>query len=44
MKSQVVIVEKDIDKDKTIFLSLQSNYKLLPQHDNIYFEIIKFFV
>ena len=33
--------KKDIDKDKTIFLSLQSNYKLLPQHDNIYFEIIK---
>jgi predicted O-linked N-acetylglucosamine transferase (SPINDLY family) len=28
-------------KDKTIFLSLQSNFKLLPQHDHIYFEIIK---
>ena len=29
------------EKNKTIFLSLQSNFKLLPQHDHIYFEIIK---
>jgi predicted O-linked N-acetylglucosamine transferase (SPINDLY family) len=41
-------IKKDIndlnykkEKDKTIFLSLQSNFKLLPQHDHIYFEIIK---
>ena len=27
--------------DDTIFLNLQSNFKLLPQHDQIYFEIIK---
>tara|TARA_B100000686_G_C16760758_1_gene958506 strand:+ start:153 stop:2270 length:2118 start_codon:yes stop_codon:yes gene_type:complete len=29
------------DSEKTIFISLQSNFKLLPQHDHIYFEIIK---
>jgi len=29
------------EKDKVYFLNLQSNYKLLPQHDHIYFEIIK---
>jgi len=27
--------------DKIIFLNLQSNFKLLPQHDHIYFDIIK---
>ena len=26
---------------ETIFINLQSNFKLLPQHDHIYFEIIK---
>ena len=29
------------EENKTIFLNLQSNYKLLPQHDDLYFEIIK---
>ena len=29
------------EKNKVIFLNLQSNFKLLPQHDHIYFEIIK---
>jgi predicted O-linked N-acetylglucosamine transferase (SPINDLY family) len=29
------------EENKVIFLSLQSNYKLLPQHDDLYFEIIK---
>jgi len=29
------------EKNEVLFLSLQSNYKLLPQHDHIYFEIIK---
>ena len=29
------------ENDKTIFLNLQSNFKLLPQHDHIYFDIIK---
>ena len=28
------------EKSKVIFLSLQSSYKLLPQHDHIYFDII----
>ena len=28
-------------KNKVIFLNLQSNYKLLPQHDHLYFKIIK---
>ena len=27
--------------EKTNFISLQSNFKLLPQHDHIYFDIIK---
>jgi len=27
--------------DEIIFLNLQSNYKLLPQHDHIYFEILR---
>ena len=29
------------EKNKIIFLCLQNHYKLLPQHDHIYFEIIK---
>ena len=29
------------NKEETIFISLQSNFKLLPQHDHIYFDIIK---
>ena len=29
------------EKNKVIFLNLQSNYKLFPQHDDLYFEIIK---
>jgi len=29
------------EKNKVIFLNIQSNFKLLPQHDHIYFEIIK---
>ena len=29
------------EENKIIFLNLQSNFKLLPQHDHIYFEIIK---
>ena len=29
------------EEEKTTFISLQSNFKLLPQHDHIYFEIIK---
>jgi len=28
------------NKEKTIFLVLQSNYKLLPQHDHVYIDII----
>ena len=28
-------------KDRVFFLSVQSNFKLLPQHDHIFFEIIK---
>ena len=40
--------KKDVDnsnykkeKNKICFLNLQSNFKLLPQHDHLYFEIIK---
>ena len=29
------------EKDRVFFLSVQSNFKLLPQHDHIFFEIIK---
>lgn len=29
------------EENKVIFLNLQSNYKLLPQNDHLYFEIIK---
>ena len=29
------------EKEKKIFINLQSNFKLLPQHDHIYFDIIK---
>jgi len=39
--NQVDLLVKKKRDDKTIFLNLQSNFKLLPQHDHIYFEIIK---
>ena len=34
-------LKSKIKNDETIFLSLQSNFKLLPQHDHIYADIIK---
>ena len=40
-KKDIKISSHKKEKNKTIFLNLQSNFKLLPQHDHIYFEIIK---
>ena len=34
-------LENTSKNEETIFLSLQSNFKLLPQHDHIYTDIIK---
>ena len=34
-------ISYDKNQDQIIFLSLQSNFKLLPQHDHLYFEIIR---
>ena len=40
-KIDINVLNYKKEKDKIIFLNLQSNFKLLPQHDHIYFEIIK---
>ena len=40
-KKNISNIKYKKEENKIIFLNLQSNFKLLPQHDHIYFEIIK---
>ena len=40
-KINITELNKKEKNEKTNFICLQSNFKLLPQHDHIYFDIIK---